>query len=354
MALFKADPEKSLLKDLEKRRGIRDSLAADLAEAELAVVERREAAEQLAMDGGDVKARRAATSDLVHAKEYVAVTSGSLTKIGEQIAILEREIAEVTDKKVRAETAATIVSMAEDLAKAGVNLAAAMAELEQKSAVIAGRFQEHGQFLAVMKSLHVELPLTVTQTVIELRSRAAAVIAGHGQAFLPLLAQPALPTPKPDMVSLCSIKNVAFHDGNPLRTAHPGIRTAHPGYKIELLPEVAANALKIDACCRLDDPRAEYHSSQRKVTTPLIENCVALDSQAAVAIAAASRGSVVPIMRSGPPGVVDARPTLQQVAAMRDLPPGFTEIDRGPPGVAIVQRSNPQLGPQDGGNDDEK
>jgi hypothetical protein len=348
MALFKADPEKTLQRDLEKRRGIRDALAADLAEAELAVVEKRSAAEQLAMDGGDVKVRRAATSDLVHAKEYVAVTSGSLTKIGEQIAALEREIADVADRKMRGETAVVITKLADDLAIASEKLTSAMAEVDQAAAVIAGRFQEHGQFKTVMANLKAELPLLIMQTVTDLRARAAAVIAGHGSGVLPQLPQPAQwPAPKPDMVSLCSVKNVCW------QTVDGTIRTSHPGYKIDLLPAVAAHALKIDACCRLDDPRAKYHADQRKVTTPILENCVPLDDAAKAAVAvAASRGSVVPIMRSGPPGVADARPTFQQVAAMRDLPPGFTEVDRGPPGVAIVQRSNPQPGPQDGGDDE--
>jgi hypothetical protein len=311
MALFKAaDPEKTLQRDLEKRRAIRDALAADLAEAELAVTEKREAAEQLAMDGADVKTRRAATSDLVHAKEYVAVTSGSLTKIGEQIAALEREVAEAADKKMRGETAATITAMADDLAKASDKMAAAMAEVDQAATIVAGRFHEYKQFHGVMSSLKVELPLTITHTVNELRARAAAIIAGSGQAFLPLPALAALPAPpKPALVKVCAVKKIAH-------TVDGVVKTSPPGARVELLPEVASRAMTLGAVCQLSDPRAKHFESQCSPYVPELANCVGLDatSRAAVSAAAAHHGVVQPIRRSAPP-IVDASRPLQQAAS---------------------------------------
>jgi hypothetical protein len=340
MKLFKTD--------IEKQRDRRDALTADLARAEQAIVEKREAADLLVAEGADAKARKQAVDDIVHAKEDHAVLSGSLARVNQQIATLEREIAEAADRKMRGETAAIIVKMAEDLAIASEKMASAMAEVGEAAAVIAGRFQEHGQFLAVMKSLHVELPLTVNQTVVELRARAAAVVAGHGSGVLPQLPQPVQqPAPKPDMVSLCSVKNVCW------QTVDGSIKTAHAGYRIDLLPAVAAAALKHGDCVRLDDPRAKYHSDQRKVTVPEIHNCTPLDDAARRAIASAEpRGVVEPIRRSAPPGIADASRPLQQAASRAlPLPPGFEPLDRGPSYTLKTPAGNPSPGQE--GNDDE-
>jgi hypothetical protein len=109
------------------------------------------------------------------------------------------------------------------LAKASDKIATAMAEGEQAAADIAGLFQEYSQFRGVMASLKVELPLTIQQTVTELRARAAAVLAGHGQALLPQPApapQPAQP-PAPN-VEVVSVQNVAFLQDGVVQTKHAG------------------------------------------------------------------------------------------------------------------------------------
>jgi hypothetical protein len=338
--LFTKDP-------LDAARDSLVKLTERLATAGSVVIEKKESTKRLAVDGADDAALDKAEAAVRAASDRVGTLTVAILEVGNTISVLEAEQAAAADQKVRAATVVELEAIERNLTKAADDTVSSAKRLSEVATRM-GTFMPDAVGLSIFAaSAASEIPPNVVLLKSLLKGYISGVVSGGGRATLPQPAPAPSPTPpKPELVQLCTMKNVCWHDGNT-------IRTAHAGHKIFLLPAVAANAIKLGACVEPQDPRAKFHSDQRKVTTPLLENCVPLDSQAASAVSAATaepRGVVQPIRRSPPPRVVDASRPLQQ-AAMRSVDDhGNTfELTPGKPYTVSIPRENPQPG----GKDDE-
>ena len=119
---FKSDPEKKLARDLDAARASRDGLVNRLKAAELATAERRTAAQRLARDGADDTTLDAAEAELRRAQDRVTTLTAALAETEQQLASLERARDDAADKRLRAETAATIRALADEIADSRLNI----------------------------------------------------------------------------------------------------------------------------------------------------------------------------------------------------------------------------------------
>ena len=329
----------------------RDSLVKltdRLAVAAESVKERLKTARRLAVDGADDKALDVAEAAVRAARDRVDTLTVAVREVEKSIADLEAEKVRQEDEKIRAATVVELEAIERDLTKAADDFTYTAKQLSEIAGKISPFITDATGLAIFAASAASEIPPNVVMLKSLLKSHASGVISGHGRATLPQPASIPQPVQPPaPKVEVVSIKNVAFHDGNV-------IRTVHPGHKLALIPAVATQALEIGACVEPTDPRAKHHELQRKPTVPELTNCIPLDSHAAAAIAAADpRGNVVsPIRRSAPPGIVDAAmPLPQRVASRAALPPGFEPLDRGPAYTVRVPAGNPTPG-QKGGEDE--
>jgi hypothetical protein len=338
--LFAKDP-------IAASRDSKVKLTERLAAAELAIIEKKEAAKKLAVDSADDDALDKAEAAVRAARDRVDTLSVAIQEVEQTIARLEAEQAKAADDALRAKTVVELEAISRDLTKAADDFDFASNQLA-KIAERIGLFIPEGMGLAhFCQAAKFEVPPTIILLKTVLQSYASGVVAGGGPATLPKPAAPPLPSPpKPEMVVCHTIKKVAW-------TVDGLVRTSSPGYAIELSPAVAHHALKIGAVVQRDDPRAKFHADQRSPYTPLLENCTPLDhvSRAAVAAAIAEpRGIVEPIRRSRPPGILDAALPPRQLAAARNVP--GLEIIEGKPYKVMTPGGNPQPpGPK--GNGDE-
>jgi hypothetical protein len=196
MALFKSNPEKALQRDIAAATDARDKLNTRLAEAETAVIDLRIAAERLALDGADDAALTAAEAKTRALIDRTATLKAALTQSEARLAGLERELAELTDKTMRAATAAEVAAMADHLEATATSLGS----IVEKMAEITGRA---GLFIYEAKGLEsyataskTQVPDAVALIATLLRSHASAVLNGTAPAALP--KQPA---PEPIVVA---------------------------------------------------------------------------------------------------------------------------------------------------------
>jgi hypothetical protein len=118
MTLFRTNTDKNI-RNVDLAIGARDKLAARLAESEAAIVERRSAAEAMALNGGDDAALDVAENRLRASMDRVATLQAAIISSNQQIASLEAERDMAADKKQRRETTAEIEKMASDLEEIG-------------------------------------------------------------------------------------------------------------------------------------------------------------------------------------------------------------------------------------------
>ena len=340
MKLFTKDP-------LDAARDSKTKLAERLAAAETAVIEKKATTKRLSVEGADDKSLDVAEAAVRVARDRVGTLTVAIREVENTISVLETEQAAAADQKVRAATVVELEAIERDLTKTADEFTHAAKKLSEIAGKISPFIVDAAGLAIFAASAGGEVPPNVAMLRSLLRSHASAVISGHGRATLPLPAPAATPAPPPPaLVEVVAVKNVAFLQGGV-------VKTSHPGYKLALLPEIAANALKIGACVEPSDSRAKHHADQRKVTTPLLENCVGLDEAARRAIEQRASSSVVPIMRSPLPGVTDAMRPLQH-AAMRsfDSHGNTFEVTVGKPYAVSTPAGNPAPGQK--GIDDEK
>jgi hypothetical protein len=184
MAIFKANPEKALQRDIDAAKANRDRLAAKLAECETAIVERRSTAQALARDGAEDGVLDKAETAVRSAQDRAATIAGAIADVDRQLTVLERTKAENADRKLRSETAAAT----ELLAREVVDVAAAFDAAAAALADCAGRavpnvFEATGlhHFAAICRA---EVPAAADMVSKLLRAHAASVLDGTGPATL--------------------------------------------------------------------------------------------------------------------------------------------------------------------------
>src|ERR1700738_894033 len=113
-----SDPEKRLQLDLDRVSTGRTKVAERLAAAQSAVAEHRMAAQRLARAGADDGALDVTEAQLRSAQDRVATLTAALDEIETQIATLQEALAQLADRKLRAETATQIERLAGDFWRA--------------------------------------------------------------------------------------------------------------------------------------------------------------------------------------------------------------------------------------------
>lgn len=132
---FKGDPEKKLQRELETLRGKRDGLIASLKTEEELVLQLQATADEVC-DGTKNPAFLAAQADVRAAQDNIATFTRVLAATNDQLKKAELELAQISEKRVRAETATEIerrrvafLASASTFVNAAVHLADAAASL---------------------------------------------------------------------------------------------------------------------------------------------------------------------------------------------------------------------------------
>jgi chromosome segregation ATPase len=110
--------------------GARERLSAQLAEFEQAIVRHEAAAKQAARDGDDAELDRAEIA-LRAAQDRTKSLKAALADVAQELEALERNKAEIADRKLRAETVAEIELVVRNMIEASTEFDAAAARLSE-------------------------------------------------------------------------------------------------------------------------------------------------------------------------------------------------------------------------------
>jgi hypothetical protein len=250
MALFKSNPEKTLVRDIAAATAARDAITARLADAEGAVAELRMKAERLALDGAADDVLDAAEAKTRTFADRMVTLRAALTQGEAHLADLERERADQADKKLRAETAAEIAELAtglEEVAKEFDSVVTRMAEITRRASAVT--FEANG-LLNYAAASRMQIPDAVALVAALLRGHAACVLDGSAPATLcaPDVAAPLLEEPKP-LTQVFSLNAIQFTDH------HGALRRVGKWHDVELPQEAAERALRLGICVPMSDPR---------------------------------------------------------------------------------------------------
>jgi hypothetical protein len=325
---FRSDAAKKLARDLDHARAGRVKLSERLTVAQSAVTERMAATRALARDGADDGVLDAAEAALRVAQDRVATLTAALGDTDAQVAALESELAQLADKKLRAETAAAIDAMAHEIEEAGSVFSAAAAQLTEASRQVADIVLDGHGLTAFAMNAGGEVPAAVEMIARLLRDRAHATIEGTASAALPK-AEPAplkaLPAPL-ETKRVFLLRHVKWRD-----PASGEIRLGARFEDCDMLPQIAAHAMRCGAAIALDNPqRRTLKGTWGK--RPTFEH--AFDLDAATETSSEHASTDEPTGESGdvpaPAAASFERSTLRHSA--------FEPLDRGPPYTLKVPR----------------
>jgi hypothetical protein len=250
MALFsKGGPEKKV----DAARANCDRLTEQLATAKALILERKSAVRQLAFDGAEAPERLAAGSKVREAEVDVEALSGALDDAKAHLTSLEAELAQIADRKLRAETAGAIDSLATELEAAATGFDTATAKLVETSRRVAEIVLDGHGLCAFAMAARAEAPAAAQMIAQELRNRAKATLDGRAPAALPK-APPVLvetPKPAPQLQEFFVLQSGMFTD-------RAGTHRRVPRFSFaELNPQQAAHAIRMQGVCATDDPRVK-------------------------------------------------------------------------------------------------
>ena len=183
MKLFLKDP-------IAVARDSKTKLTERLAAAELAIIEKKEAAKRLAIDGAADDALDKAEAAIRAAVDRVGTLTVAIQEVERQIAALEREQAKAADDALRAKTVAELEVIGRDLAKAADDFDFASGQLADVAGRI-GLFIPEGAGLShFCQAAKFEVPPTIVLLKTVLQSYTSSIVAGGGPAALPNLLLP--------------------------------------------------------------------------------------------------------------------------------------------------------------------
>lgn len=306
MALFKSsNPEKQMASDIAAARTNRDRLAARLVEAEHAVLERRSAAQRLALDGADDMLLDKAEAALRASQDRATTLASAITDAEQHLVTFEKAQAEYQDQKTRAATAAECEKMATDLEAVAMEFDAAVTGLAAITERAALHVYEASGLNQYASASRLQLPPAIEMIAAGLRGHATAVLSGDAPATLRTPDAPFVETPvvKAPTVLRFALRPVKW-------IAADGKRCAAQKFTDAALTESAASrGVAMGAVVGMDSPLRKQHHG----TAPgHVRVDLALD--------------------------LDAEPVHQQVEPIEPSSQ-FTVIDRGGPIPMRVARS---------------
>jgi chromosome segregation ATPase len=189
MALFKSNPDKAVQRDIDAAVANRDRLSAKLAEFDQAVARHAAAAKEFALSGDDAELDRAEGS-LRASQDRSATLKTALAEVEQQLVALERAKAEMSDRKLRAETAAEIELLVRKMTDFAAEFDAAAASLSEYTARAVPVIWEARGLDEFVKICRAQVPSTVEMVGTLLRAHADAVVAGTASATLPRPDEP--------------------------------------------------------------------------------------------------------------------------------------------------------------------
>jgi hypothetical protein len=175
-------------------------LTERLKATELALSERRAGAQRLARDGANDSELDAAEAALRSAQDRRSTLAAALVDVERQVQDLERAHDDLTDKKLRAETAAAIEKLVSEVAEAATAFDAGaekLAECTARAAVIVADARGL-QIFAISARDEVRAAIAMTSAL--LRSRATEVLNGNAPAKLPKPETPIAIRPAPVVI----------------------------------------------------------------------------------------------------------------------------------------------------------
>jgi hypothetical protein len=197
LGAFKSDPEKKLARDLDAARVNHNRLVERSKAAELMVSERRAEAQRLARDGANDSELDAAEAALRSAQDRRSTLAAALVDVERQVQDLERAQDDLSDKKVRTETAAAIEKLVLEVAEAAAAFDAGAEKLAECTGRAAAIVADARGLEIFATHARTEVRAAIAMTSALLRSQASEVLNGNVPAKLPKPEAPIAVKPAP-------------------------------------------------------------------------------------------------------------------------------------------------------------
>ena len=247
----KRDPVERLEGELRDRRAARDKLTDRLSAAEAALVEKRGAAQRLAMAGAADQALDQAEAMTRAADGRATTLRAALTQLDVQIAETERALADAETQHSRDTVVDELETMASAIADAVPAYDTAALRLITAVTQSSASMVESSQFAASLDAMHRDVAAASKLLCAELR--AAAVRTRSGQASIGF-RQPPKPEPTPPVeiarATVFTLSRVRWQESGVTRTA-PAFAQVHLP---SALLSVAVQNNHVD---RLSSPRSQ-------------------------------------------------------------------------------------------------
>lgn len=258
----KPDPAEKQQRALEAQLAAARTSRGDLVErrnaAEAAAAKHRESAVKLASDGADDKTLSAAEAAMRRELDRAATLSDAIAKVEITITTLEAEIAEVVDRRCRAETAAAIRALVEKWSTARGAFDAAMREIVDVARETTVIVTDALPLKVFVEAVALQVPPEVEFVTSVLQGHARAVLAGTAPASLPKLPEPVQPK---IIIEQVATRHVFCLKSIKWRSA-AGHQHAVMQYEFADLPiSLADKALRSGAACVPTDDRCKLNGS---------------------------------------------------------------------------------------------
>jgi hypothetical protein len=275
--LFKKSPEKKLQADLDAARAECAMLAVRVSAAEQALLDRQAEARKLARDNADEAALDTANGNVRKAQDRVATLAAALDEAKAALTDLERQVAEQADKKLRAESAANAMQLADECEAAPDDFDATVNDIMDVASRAALIIHDAKGVEIFLSSARMEIRIALESVANLLRSHASQILSGAAPAGLPKPAAPPAPmAAAPETVKVFTVKPIRWQD-----QGNAAFIRRHPAFsQVDLAPPLAERAIALNAAIPVNDPRVGALSRSHAPVHAPLEECVCLDDNA--------------------------------------------------------------------------
>ena len=220
MAFFKRElgPVERFEGALKDKQAARAKLAVQLSTAETVLVEKRAAAERLAVAGAANARLDWAEAKMRAVEERAKTLRAALAEFDEQIAATERALADATTQRDREQVADAIEAMAAAIEQAAPGFGSGAAALVEAVTKSAASVPEATSFSASVDAVRREVLAAADLICWQLRSAAVRTRAGNANIALPALAEPAQPpSPGIERQLIYTLNPLLWREGSEVR-----------------------------------------------------------------------------------------------------------------------------------------